>query len=148
MRTHRLNKLRANPPRRVQRCACVLEHHRELLTVHLAALTGAEDGNVTPVEDDCARMDLRGEAANLRDCLEQGGLSAAALTDNAEHLTRREAQTNVLNDRIAAVSCGQPVDAEQFLHRRVLRCTADRNITAYPDPLSHDSSRSASRGSP
>ena len=42
--THRLNELRANPPRRVQRCTRVLKHHRDLLAAQPAPLSLGEYG--------------------------------------------------------------------------------------------------------
>ena len=56
-------------------------------------------------------MNLGGESADLRDCLEQGGFAAAALADNAKHLARVKADADVLNDGGAAVSRSQMVNS-------------------------------------
>ena len=147
MCTHRLNKLRANPPRRVQRRTCVLKHHRDFLTAQSAPFSLGEYGKVLCVKGNRTRVNLSGEPADLRDCLEQGGFSAAALADDAKHLACAETEVDVLNDGFAAVSCHQMVDSQQFFHRHVLRCDIDRTITSYPDPLSHDSNHLGWRGS-
>ena len=56
-------------------------------------------------------MNLGGESADLGNCPQQGRLSAAALTDDAEHLARVKADADVLDHGIAAVSCGQVVNS-------------------------------------
>ena len=111
MCTHRLNELRANLPRRVQRCTCILKHHCDLLAAQSAPLSLGEYGEVLRVKGDRTRVNLGGESADLRDCLEQGGFAAAALADNAKHLARVKADADVLDHGIAAVPRSQMVNS-------------------------------------
>ena len=111
MCTHRLSELRANLPRRVQRCTCILKHHCNLLAAQPAPLPLRENCEVLRVEGDRTRVNLGGEATDLRNCLEQGGFAAAALANNAKHLARVKADADVLNHGIAAVPRSQMVNS-------------------------------------
>ena len=60
---------------------------------------------LAPVESDRARAADEPCFAYAHDCLEQGGLAAAARTDDAEHLTRRDLQGEVVQDGTVPVPC-------------------------------------------
>ena len=138
MRAHRFPQLRADLTRGVERCAGILEYHGDLRTAHPAVRLRGEGGDVAPVKGYRTRKYLCGETADLCDCLEQGGLAAAALADDAEHLASAEAEADILDDGITAVACGQMLNAQQLIHD---------SLTSCPDLCSHGSSRSALIGS-
>ena len=92
----RLDQLAADGQHRVERGHRILKHHRERAAAQLAQRLGRKPRQILPVEPHAA-----GESCLLRQQLQdrtrQHGLAAAGFADNAEGLSGRDAEIDLIH---------------------------------------------------
>ena len=83
----------------------MLKYDAQFRTAQTAVVFRCARSQIAPVELDRARAADEPCFAYAHDCFEQGGLAAAARTDDAEYLARRDLQGDVVQDGTVPVPC-------------------------------------------
>ena len=83
----------------------MLKHDAQFRAAQTAVVFRCARSQLAPVELDRARVVDEPRFAYAHNCLEQGGLAAAARTDDAEYLARRDLQRDVVQDGTVPVPC-------------------------------------------
>ena len=95
---HQLDDLLADPDAGVQGGGGVLRDVGDLLAAQLAHLLPGQAEDLPVLEDDGAALELRAGSGVAQHGSADGGLAAARLTDEADHLTGLEHQVDVVDD--------------------------------------------------